>query len=100
MKTKPGCDEAANRLLGFGSHEPLPCEQAKDHGAQSGNEAKGKVAAAVECERVFAGKQVQEPQIKGLAKIAVLVPVRAKAGVQMMPVGGNADRRIIEVRAR
>ena len=84
---------------GAAAMKPLSGEQAQDHGAQRGDEAQGKVAALVEHERVFAGKQVQEPHVEGLAKVAVLVPVRAKAGVQVMPIGGDADRGVVEVRA-
>ena len=76
-----GDEEPADGLLGRRSHKPLSGEQAKDHGAQSGDETQSEIAALVEDERVFARKQVQEPQIEGLAEIAVLVPVGAEAGV-------------------
>ncbi len=92
-------EEAADGLPGRRSHEPLPGEEAQDHGAQRGDEAQRQVAALVEHERVLAREQVQEPNIEGLAEVAVLVPVGAKAGVKMMPIRGDSNRGVVEVRA-
>ena len=74
-------EEPANGLLGRRSHKPLSGKEAEDHGAQRGNETQSKVAALIEDERVYAREEVQEPQIEGLAEIAVLVPMGAEAGV-------------------
>src|ERR1700678_3491928 len=106
MEEEPECneddtrdDELANGLPGRRSLKPLSCKQAQDHGAKRGDKTQGKVAALVEHERVFARKQIQEPQIEGLAKVAVLIPVGAKPGVEVMPIGGHADCGVVEVRA-
>ena len=56
-------------------------QKAKDHGAQGGDETQSKIAAVIEQERVFAREEIEEPQIEGLAEIAVLVPVGAETGV-------------------
>src|SRR5271163_2175012 len=106
MEDEPECDEddtrdqeLADGLPGRRSLEPLPCKQAQDHGAQRGDKAQGKVAAVVEHEWVFARKEVQEPHIEGLPKVAVLIPVGAKPGVEVMPIGGHANRGVVEIRA-
>src|SRR5271156_2307476 len=106
MKEEPQCnedhtcdEEFADGLPGRRSLKPLSCKQAQDHGAKRGDKAQGKITALVEHEWVFARKQVQEPQIEGLAKVAVLIPVGAKPGVKVMPIGGHADRSVVEVRA-
>ncbi len=46
------------------------------------------------------GKQVQEPDVEGPRQVRVLVEVREEPGIEVRPVGGHADARVVEVRAR
>ena len=95
-----GEEEAAERDPGFGLDEPAAGDKAEDHGAEGGDEAEGEIAAVVEEEGLGAGELVEEPDVEGLAEVAVHVPVRREAGEQVaVPIGGDADGGPGEVRS-
>ena len=60
-------------------------DQAQDHCAERRDEAERGITTAVEGERLFARKQVEEPSVEGPRGIAVFVPVRREAGHQVRP---------------
>ena len=79
--------------------EPLPGAQPKQHGAEGGNEAERQIAAAIVDETRGAREQIEEPNVEGLAEVAVLVPMRGEAGEVVMPVRRHSYCGIVEVRA-
>lgn len=68
-------EETADGKAGDGGKEPSTGDEAEDHGAEGGDEAEGEVSAAVVEEGRGAGKEIQEPEVEGLAEVGVLVPV-------------------------
>src|SRR4051812_3593493 len=55
---------------------PSASNKTQNHGSERWNEAQRQVAATVRHERLRSWKQIQKPLIKGVAEIAVLIPMR------------------------
>lgn len=74
-----GEEETADGKAGGGGKEPSTGDEAEDHGAERRDEAEGEVSAAVVDEGRGAGKEIEEPEVEGLAEVGVLVPVRCES---------------------
>lgn len=92
-----GEEETADGKAGGSGEEPSTGDEAKDHGAEGGDEAEGEVSATVVDKRRGAGKEVEEPEVEGLAEVGVLVPVGGEAVEEMaVPVEWDADSGVVE----
>ena len=87
-QNRAGQQEAAKGNPRSGLAIPPAGDEAQQQGAQRGDKAERKVAARVVSKALRARKEIQEPNVEGLAQVAVLVPVRGKAREQTpVPVG-------------
>src|SRR5271155_2722857 len=83
------CDqEPLNGNLRSRRAKPLARAQAEQHGAQRGYEAECEISTAVVQEARCTRQEVQEPDVKCLPEVAVLVPVRGEAGEVVVPIRG------------
>src|SRR6202021_3263562 len=78
--------------------EPLSGEQSHNHGAERGNKTQRRPTALIKDKRILARKEVQEPNVEGPREVGVLVPMREKSGVEMMPVWWNSDPGVVHLR--
>jgi len=84
-----------------GGDEPLPGDEAEEHGSQGGNEAEGEIASTVEEERGGSRKEIEEPEVEGPSEVRVLVPVRGESLEKMrMPLRRHADLGVVEAGGR
>ena len=96
------CEEhPAEGDSGCGGDEPSSGDKTEQHGTQCGDEAEGEIAAGVVEEGRGSGKEIQEPEIEGLAEVYVLVPVCGESMQKVrVPLRGNADLGVVEADGR
>ena len=85
--------------MGLIGAEPLPGDEAEEHGAERGDETEGEIAAAVVEEWFFAREKIHEPLVEASAEVPIFIPVRGEAG-EVLPIGRDADGLPIEIRGR
>jgi hypothetical protein len=83
-----------------GAPEQAARQQTEDHRRQRRDEVQREVSAAVEHERPLAREQIQEPLIRDVGDVGVLVPVSREARQVMRPVQRDTDGGRVESRRR